>query len=84
MKRKFYPIAGTCWHCNDLIITVRPGQFKTCNCGKTSIDAGDELYWRAVGAIKSVWKMRKPKANTWVSWRHLKDFPLMDEHKNGY
>lgn len=72
MKKKFYPIAATCADCKDLMITCRMGHFVSCKCGASSIDAGDEYYWRAVGAIEKVWKLRPIKKGVHSSWKLLK------------
>lgn len=71
--KRFLPYAATCGKCGDLIVTTRPRHFVSCKCGLSSIDAGDGYYWRGVGLVSQVWKMRRPtKAKPHASWQNLK------------
>lgn len=73
--KSFLPYAATCKSCKDLMITLKPRHFVTCNCGKSNLDAGDGLYWRCGGRIDKVWQLREGTNETpYTSWK-LINFP---------
>lgn len=71
-KKKWYPVAGMCGKCQDLMVTVRPRHFVSCKCNESSIDAGDEYYFRYNGLVAHLWKLRAPRKGQAMSWKKIK------------
>jgi len=42
----FKPFVARAMCCDALILLLHARQFTACPCGKTSVDAGDGVYWR--------------------------------------
>jgi hypothetical protein len=42
----FKPFIARARCCDSLLMLFRPRQYTECQCGKTSVDAGDGGYWR--------------------------------------
>lgn len=42
-------LKAKCAHCGTVVEVSEPNEYKTCKCGKISLDAGDGYYWRMGG-----------------------------------
>lgn len=42
-------LKAKCAWCHDVVEVSKPGEFKTCKCGKIGLDAGDVYLYRMIG-----------------------------------
>lgn len=43
-------LKAKCAWCHEVVEVSRPGEFKTCKCGKIGLDFGDGYYYRIIGS----------------------------------
>lgn len=57
------PLRGiVCKSCGTIVCSMYNHDFKTCECGKVSVDGGQDSYWRIIGSRKDYLVIKlKPK-----------------------
>jgi hypothetical protein len=50
VEAEFDPVHYRCRYCNDVIFSSYPGEYVSCDCGKTSVDQ-TAWYTRFIGEL---------------------------------